>query len=320
VSRARVAVTGMGVKTPAGTDLDSYWSNLVAGRTMVGPITGFETPPPLVGYACAVADFDAAAYLGHKEARRADRATQLGFAAAADAIVAAGVDGVDPSRCGVVAGTGVGGLQTQEHEELVMFERGADRVSPLLVPMMMPNATAALVAMKHGWTGPNLCIATACAAGAHAIGEAARLVTQGAADVVVAGGTEAAITPIALAAFGRMGALSAAPDGVERASRPFDARRDGFVMGEGAAFLVLERWEAAEARGATIMGELLGYGRNADAFHLTAPSPGGTGAVACMELALEDAGLSASDIGHVNAHGTSTPLNDASEAAAITKG
>jgi 3-oxoacyl-[acyl-carrier-protein] synthase II len=319
VSRARVAVTGMGVKTPAGTDLDSYWSNLVAGRTMVGPITGFETPPPLVGYACAVADFDAAAYLGHKEARRADRATQLGFAAAADAIVAAGVDGVDPSRCGVVAGTGVGGLQTQEHEELVMFERGADRVSPLLVPMMMPNATAALVAMKHGWTGPNLCIATACAAGAHAIGEAARLVTQGAADVVVAGGTEAAITPIALAAFGRMGALSAAPDGVERASRPFDARRDGFVMGEGAAFLVLERWEAAEARGATIMGELLGYGRNADAFHLTAPSPGGTGAVACMELALEDAGLSASDIGHVNAHGTSTPLNDASEAAAITK-
>jgi 3-oxoacyl-[acyl-carrier-protein] synthase II len=309
----------MGVKTPAGTDLDAYWANLLAGRTMVGPISGFDPAGLPVSWACEVTDFDPASYLGHKEARRADRATQLGFAAAADAITAAGIDGVDPSRCGVIAGTGVGGLQTQEQEERVLFERGPDRVSPLLVPMMMANATAAVVAMKHGWTGPNICVATACAAGAHAVGEAARWVSEGSADVVVAGGTEAAITPVALAAFGRMGALSAAPDGAECASRPFDARRDGFVMGEGAAFLVLERWDNAVGRGATILGEVLGYGRNADAFHLTAPSPGGTGAVACMELALEDAGLAPSDIGHVNAHGTSTPLNDASEAAAITK-
>jgi 3-oxoacyl-[acyl-carrier-protein] synthase II len=317
--RHRVAVTGIGVKTPAGTDVEVFWATLLAGKSMAGPITTFEQGDLPVGFACEVRDFDPAAYLGHKEARRSDRATQLGFAAAADAIAAAGITDVDPSRCGVVAGTGVGGLQTQEAEEQVLFERGPTRVSPLLVPMMMPNATAAYVAMKHGWTGPNLCIATACAAGAHSIGEAARLVREGAADVVVAGGTEAAITPVALAAFGRMGALSGAPDGVEKASRPFDANRDGFVMGEGAGFLVLERWDHAEARGADIVGEVLGYGRNADAFHLTAPSPGGTGAIACMELALEDAGLAPSDIDSVNAHGTSTPLNDASEAAAIAK-
>jgi 3-oxoacyl-[acyl-carrier-protein] synthase II len=317
--RHRVAVTGLGVKTPAGTDLDTFWTTLLAGKSMAGPITAFTQEDVPTDFACEVRDFDPAVYLGHKEARRSDRATQLGFAAAADAITAAGIEAVDPNRCGVIAGTGVGGIQTQEAEEKLTFEKGVARVSPLLVPMMMANATAAYVAMKHGWTGPNLCIATACAAGAHAVGEASRLVREGAADVVVAGGTECALTPVTLAAFGRMGALSAAPDGIEKASRPFDAKRDGFVMGEGAGFLVLERWDHAEARGATILGEVLGYGRNADAFHLTAPSPGGTGAIACMELALEDAGLAPSDIGSVNAHGTSTPLNDASEASAIAK-
>ena len=317
--RPRVAVTGMGVKTPAGTDLASFWATLLAGRPTAAPVTRFDATVLPVGFACEVPGFDPGAYLGHKEARRADRVTQLGFAAATDALVDAGDLGADPGRCGVVAGTGVGGLWTQEEEEKVLFERGPSRVSPFLVPMMMANATAGLIAMRHGWKGPNICIATACAAGTHAVGEAARFVRDGSADVVLAGGTEAAITPIAMAAFARMGALSSRSDDPAGASRPFDADRDGFVMGEGAGFLVLERWDRAEARGARIYGEILGYGRNSDAHHITAPSPDGSGAVACMELALEDAGLGPSDIGHVNAHGTSTPLNDAAEAEALVK-
>jgi 3-oxoacyl-[acyl-carrier-protein] synthase II len=319
VSTYRVAVTGLGVKSPAGNDVTSFWDALVAGRSMAAPIEGIDASDLPVRFACEVKDFDPADYLGHKEARRADRVTQLGIGAAADAVVAAGEIDADPSRCGVVVGTGIGGLRTQEAEEKVMFERGPSKVSPLLVPMMMPNATAALVAMRHGWSGPNLCIATACAAGGHAVGEAFRMVRDGSADVMLSGGAESVISPVTIAAFARMGALSTREDAPELASRPFDVDRDGFVMGEGAAFLVLERWDRAEARGARILGEVLGYGRNADAFHLTAPAPGGGGAVACMELALEDAGLTASHVGHVNAHGTSTPLNDAAEAEAITK-
>jgi 3-oxoacyl-[acyl-carrier-protein] synthase II len=315
----RVAVTGMGVKTPAGNDLDAFWTALLAAKSTAGPIEAFDASALPVNMACEIKDFDPADYLGHKEARRADRASQLGVAAAVDALADAGDIGADPARCGVVVGTGVGGLRTQEAEEMVMFEKGPARVSPLLVPMMMANATAALVAMREGWTGPNLCVATACAAGGHALGEGFRMVRDGSAAVMLAGGTECAITPVALAAFGRMGALSGRTDDPTHASRPFDVGRDGFVMGEGAAFLVLEEWDRAVARGARIHGELLGYGRNADAFHLTAPAPNGGGAVACMELALEDAGLPASGIGHVNAHGTSTPLNDAAEAEAISK-
>ena len=319
MTRHRVAVTGLGVKTPAGNDLESFWGALLAGRGTAAPIERFDASDLPVGFACEVRGFDPVAYLGPKEARQADRAAQLGFAAAADALADAGTVDVDPSRCGVVAGTGVGGLSTQEEEERVMFERGPTRVSPRLVPMMMANATAALVGMKHGWTGPNVCIATACAAGTHAVGEGLRLVRDGSADVVLAGGSEAAVTPVALAAFARMGALSTRRDAPALASRPFDVERDGFVMGEGAAFLVLERWDLAVARGARIYGEILGYGRNSDAYHITAPAPGGGGAVACMELALADAGLRPSDIGHVNAHGTSTPLNDAAEAEALVK-
>lgn len=317
--RTRVAITGLGVKTPAGNDLDSFWAGINSGQSKAAPITAFDASDMPVAFACEVAGFDPAAYLGPKESRRADRVSQLGFAAAVDALASAGELGADPSRCGVVAGTGVGGLGTQETEEKVLFEKGPTRVSPFLIPMMMSNATAALIAMQKGWTGPNLCIATACAAGGHAIGEATRLIREGSADVVLAGGAESTITPIALASFARMGALSTRKDDPARASRPFDADRDGFVMGEGAAFLVLEEWDRAVARGAKILGEVLGYGRNSDAFHITAPSPDGAGAVACMQLALDDAGLSPSDIGHVNAHGTSTPLNDSSEAGAISK-
>jgi 3-oxoacyl-[acyl-carrier-protein] synthase II len=317
----RVAITGVGVKTPAGLDMATFWSALVAGRSVASSIEGWDTADHPVTFACEIKDFDPTAYMGVKEARRADRVAQLGLAAAIDAVTDAGLAdaSVDPARCGVIVGTGVGGLHTHEEQERIYLEKGATRVSPMFVPMMMPNATAALVALQYGYTGPNLCVTTACAAGAHAIGEGMRLIRDGSSDVVIVGGTEAAITPLALAAFNRMGAVSGRSADPSAASRPFDVDRDGFVMGEGAAILVLESYDHAEARGALIKGELLGYGRTCDAHHITAPAPGGAGAVACMQLALEDAGVAPDAVGHVNAHGTSTPLNDAAEAAAISK-
>jgi 3-oxoacyl-[acyl-carrier-protein] synthase II len=317
--RPRVAVTGLGLKTPAGNDVTSFWQTVLAGQSMAANITSFDTSYLPVRFACQVKDFDGVEYLGPKEVRRVDRNAQLGFAAAMDSVRDAGDPGADPARCAVVAGVGIGGLGTMEDQEKLLLERGPLRVTPFLVPMMMPNATPAIVAMELGWTGPNICVATACAAGSHAVGEGARLIRDNTADVVLAGGAEAVVVPIAIAAFSRMGALSGRHDDPARASRPFDVARDGFVMGEGAAFLVLERFDRAVARGAHIYGEILGYGRNADAYHITAPSPGGSGATACMQLALDDAGLAPSDIAHVNAHGTSTPLNDASEAEAIVK-
>jgi 3-oxoacyl-[acyl-carrier-protein] synthase II len=322
--RRRVVVTGLGLLTPAGNDPGTVWDRLRAGESAAAPIEAFSTEGHPISYACEVKDFDAEARFGFKEARRIDRAAQLGVAAARDAINAAFGEGgpanagCDPGRVGVVAGTGIGGLRTLEEQIGVYHGKGPTRVSPLLVPMMMANATAGLIGIEWGLTGPNFCVATACAAGANSIGEAARLVREGACDVVVAGGTECALTPVALAAFWRMGALSSNPDPAT-ASRPFDVDRDGFVMGEGAGFLVLEEAESAKARGATIWGELLGYGRTCDAHHITAPAESGSGALACMEAALIDAELDPSDIGHVNAHGTSTPLNDAAESAAITK-
>jgi 3-oxoacyl-[acyl-carrier-protein] synthase II len=317
--RPRVVVTGVGVKTPAGTDVDSFWARLRSGDATARTVQGFDPSPLPVRFAGEVLDFDPVAYFGPKESRRQDRVTQLGFGAAADAVGDAGELGADPSRCAVIIGTGVGGLQTLEENERVYLEKGAARVSPFFVPMMMPNATAGVVAMQLGWTGPNLCVATACSAGAHAIGEGARLIRDGAADAVMAGGTEAAVTPITIAAFARMGALSTRNDAPERASRPFDAERDGFVIGEGATCVVLESMERARARGATVYGEVAGYGRNADAYHITAPSPGGAGAAVCMQMALDDAGIEPSAVGHVNAHGTSTELNDAAEAEALRK-
>ena len=317
--RPRVVVTGVGVKTPAGNDVASFWEQLCAGRASARRIESFDAADLSITFAGEVRDFDAVEYFGPKEARRQDRVTQLGFGAAADALGDAGELGADPSRCAVIIATGVGGLHTLEENERLYFEKGPSRVSPFFVPMMMPNATAGVVAMQLGWTGPNLCVATACAAGAHAIGEGVRLIRDGTADVVMAGGTEAAVTPLTIAAFARMGALSSRSDAPERASRPFDADRDGFVIGEGAGCVVLEPLERARARGATIYGEVAGYGRNADAYHITAPSPGGAGAAVCMQLALDDAAVEPSAIGHVNAHGTSTPLNDAAEAEAVRK-
>jgi 3-oxoacyl-[acyl-carrier-protein] synthase II len=318
LGRHRVAVTGLGVKSPAGNDVATFWATLLTGRSTAARFTLVDPEPLPVTFGCEVRDFEPTAYLGPKEARRLDRVTQLGFAAARDALEDAGDLGADPARCAVVVGTGIGGLSTFEDQSAGYYAK-ASRPSPFLVPMMMANATAGTIAMQFGWTGPNICIATACAASAHAIGEAARLVRDGSADVVLSGGSEACLTPLAISAFARMTALSTRNDEPERASRPFDADRDGFVMGEGGAALVLERWDRAVARGATIHGEVVGYGRNADAYHITAPSPGGGGAAACMQAALDDAGLEPGAIGHVNAHGTSTPLNDAAEAEAVRK-
>jgi 3-oxoacyl-[acyl-carrier-protein] synthase II len=315
-----VAITGMGVKTPVGLDLDGFWEGLCSARSAGRPITSFDTSQHPVTFACEIGDgFDVEAYVTAKDAAHLDRVTQLGFAAATDAIADAGELGADPARIAVVAGTGVGGLLTLEAQIGTYVTKGAMRVSPFLVPMMMSNATAAYIAIRHRFTGPNFSVVTACAAGANAIGEAVRLIRAGDADVVIAGGSEASITPVGLAAFHRMGALSRRKDDPAHASRPFDADRDGFVMGEGAGFLVLESWDRALARGARIRGGIAGYGRNTDAHHITAPSPGGDGAVRCMQLALEDACLSPSAMGHINAHGTSTPLNDASEAEAVLK-
>lgn len=316
--RPRVAITGLGVKAPGGLTVDDFWASLNAGRGLAGPITRFDASAISARIGCEVQGFDPVPYAGPKESRRMDRATQLGFAAAMDAAAHAALpDTLDPARAAVIAGTGVGGLMTMEEQIRVLHEKGPDRVSPFLVPMMMTNATAGTISIRLGWTGPNLCVSTACAAGAHSIGEGVRLIRDGSSEVVIAGGTESSQTPVAIAAFARMGALSGRNDDPEHASRPFDADRDGFVMGEGAAFLVLERWDHAASRGATILGEVLGYGRNGDAHHITAPAPGGAGAAACMRLALDDAGLAPADIASINAHGTSTPLNDAAESAAI---
>jgi len=317
--RPRVAITGMGVKTPAGNDLETFWDTLRGGKPTAGPITHFDASNQPVRFACEVRGFDPEEYFGPKEVRRQDRVTHLGVAAALDALEDAGELGADPDRCAVMAATGIGGLSTLEDNVKNYLEKGPARVSPFFVPMMMPNATAGVISMRLGWTGPALCIATACAAGTNAIGEGARLIRDGSSDVVLAGGSEFPITPITVAAFARMGALSNRNDDPPRASRPFDADRNGFVIAEGSGFFVLEGLERALARGARIYGELAGYGRNADAYHITAPSPGGTGAAACMQQALDDAGLAPGDIGHVNAHGTSTELNDASEAEAVRK-
>ena len=295
----RVAVTGMGVVASCGMGPDAFWDGLLA------------EPPPGPR---RIDDFDPEAWFSTKEARRIDRFAQFAVAAAAMALDDAGPVGADPDRSGVILGSGVGGLETLEKQILICHTKGPDRVSPFLVPMMMANRGAASVSMRFGWRGPCETPVTACAAGTHASGNAARLVASGMLDAALTGGSEAALTPTGIAGFTNMTALSTS--GV---SRPFDVRRDGFVIAEGGAVLVLEELEAARARGARIYGEVLGAASTADAYHITAPEPDGGGAVRCMELALADAGVAAADITQINGHGTATPLNDAAEAAAIAK-
>ncbi len=299
--RPIVAVTGLGVVAPCGIGVEAFWAGL--------------HDAPEDGDRRSIPDWDPAPWFDNpKEARRADPFTQYALAAAAEALEQSGSFETDPGRIGVMIGTGIGGIGTNEEQIVIRHTKGDRRVSPFLVPMMMPNAAAAAVSMRHGFQGPCETTVTACAAGTHSVVNAARLISSGVCDVVLAGGSEAPQTPTSMAGFGNMTALSRS--GV---SMPFDERRDGFVMGEGAAVLVLERLDVAQARGATVLGLILGGASTADAHHITAPSPGGHGAVRCMELAIADAGLSAADITHVNAHGTSTPLNDAAEAEALAK-
>ncbi|HUF33290.1 MAG TPA: beta-ketoacyl-ACP synthase II [Acidimicrobiales bacterium] len=298
MSRRRVAVTGIGIVAPCGTGTEAFWEGLLA--------------EPAPG-AREITDFDPSPWFGPKEARRTDRFAQFAVAAAAMALDDAGELTADLDRAGVLIGTGVGGLHTLEDQIVIRHEKGAKRVSPFLVPMMMSNAAAASVSMRFGWRGPCEATVTACAASTHAIGNAARLIASGTCDAVMTGGSEAAITPTGVAGFANMTALSGS--GI---SRPYDIDRDGFVIAEGAVVLVLEELEAARARGARVYGEIMGSASTADAHHITAPAPGGNGAVRAMELALADAGVRAADVAHINGHGTSTPLNDAAEAEAIT--
>ena len=296
----RVAVTGIGVVSPAGIGVEEFWNGLNS-EAPVG-FRQFEDWDPSP-------NFD-----NPKEARRSDRFLQFALAAAIEALEQAGELTAEPWRRGTFIGTGIGGVGTLESQIGVCISKGERRVSPFLVPMMMPNAAAATVSMRFGWQGPCENTVTACAAGTHAIGNAARMIADGRCDVVMAGGAEAPFTPTAVAGFGNMTALSTS--GV---SMPFDAKRDGFVMAEGAGVLILEEWDMATERGATIIGEILGSASTADAHHITAPSPGGVGAIRCMELAMADAGVDAGDIRHINAHGTSTDKNDAAEAAAVAE-
>ncbi len=293
----RVAVTGMGAVTCCGVGPEALWDGLVH---------------PTQGDDCRIHDFDPSPWFSPKEVRRLDRFAQFSVAAAQQAVDDAGPLEVEPDRAGVIFASGAGGFETLAEQVLVNHERGPDRVSPFLVPAMMANAGAANISMRLGWTGPCETIVTACAAGTHAIATAARLIASGRCEVVLTGGAEASMHEVAIAAFRNMKALSASGR-----SRPFDARRDGFVMGEGAGALVLEEWDRARNRGARILAEVMGAASTSDAYHITAPAPDGRGAIACMRLALEDAGLQPQQITHINAHGTSTPLNDLAEARAI---
>ncbi|MCX6513808.1 MAG: beta-ketoacyl-[acyl-carrier-protein] synthase family protein [Actinobacteria bacterium] len=297
----RIAITGYGVVAPCGVGKEAFWKGLL------GP--GFTGSRSI-----ELQDWDPLPYFDSpKDARRSDRCEQFALAAAGEAIAQSGTLPYNPSRIGTIFGTGIGGLRTLEEQVIVRVEKGERRVSPFLVPMMMSNASGAAISMRYGFQGPAETVCTACAASTHAIGNAARLIAWGRCDAVVTGGSESAATITALAGFANMTALSST-----LVSKPFDATRDGFIMGEGAAVFVLERLDMAVARGAHIVAEIVGAASNADAHHITAPSPGGVGATRCMQLALEDAGLQSSDIKQINAHGTSTPLNDSAEAQAIT--
>jgi 3-oxoacyl-[acyl-carrier-protein] synthase II len=314
-----VVVTGLGCVSPLGNTVSETWESLVAGRSGAGPITHFDASSHKTRFAAEVRDFDPAALFGVRESRRMDRFTQFALAASLQALEQSGlaVDESNRDRIGVLIGSGIGGIGTLLEQVEVLRERGADRVSPFLIPMMIADTGPGTVAIHLGVRGPNMAVVTACATGSNAVGEAAEIIRRGAADVMLAGGSEAAIVPIAMAGLNVMGALSTRNDQPEGASRPFDRDRDGFLMGEGAAVLVLESLEHARGRGAAPLAVVSGYGTSDDAYHISAPSENGAGAALCMRLALENAGLSPQDIGYINAHGTSTPLNDKSETAAI---
>lgn len=318
--RRRVVVTGLGAISPLGIGVEETWKRAIAGESGIGPITKFEASGLPSRIAGEVKGFKPEEFMSRKLVSRIDTFIQYAVAASRMALEDAGLPTADlgPSA-GVIIGVGMGGMGVVENYSLVLREKGWRRITPFFIPMVIPNMAAGQVAMLFGAKGPNTAVCTACAAGNHAIGEAFRLVREGRAEVMICGGTESLITPLSVGGFAIMKALSTRNEDPRRASRPFDAQRDGFVMAEGCGILVLESLEHAKARGARIYAEIVGYGLNADAYHMTAPHPEGEGAVRCMEMALADAGLKPQEVDYINAHGTSTPLNDAAETKAIKK-
>lgn len=319
--KRRVVVTGLGLVTPVGLDVEGTWSALIEGRSGGAPITQFDASDQSVRFACEVKGYDPEQFMDRKEARRADRFLHLvmgaAHQAAEQASIEAAVSSIPSERFGVIVGSGIGGLSTMETQHAKLLERGPDRVSPFFIPMFIGDMSAGMISMKYGARGPNYATVSACASSGHAVGAAFRSIRTGETDVMITGGTEATVTPLCIAGFASMKALSERNDSPETASRPFDLTRDGFVLGEGAAVLVLEEMEHAVARGARILGEIAGFGQSADAYHMTSPAPEGAGAQIAMRLAMKDAALEPADVDYINAHGTSTPANDATETAAI---
>ena len=321
MSRRRVVVTGLGVVTPLGCDLDDVWEAVCAGRSGVGLIQRFDCRDFKVRFGGEIRNFRASDHIHFdaKDERRIDRFSQFALIAADKAIRQSGIDFTtgDSYRYGVLVGSGIGGLDEIESQHSMLFDRGPDRISPFMIPKLIINAASGNISVRWGLRGPNTAVCTACASGTNAIGDASRIIQMGVADLMVAGGTEAGLTPMGIAGFARTGALSTRNDAPQHASRPFDRDRDGFVLSEGAGILVLEEREFALKRGATILGEVLGYGQSADATHLTAPDPKGSGAAYAMNAALRDAGLRPDEMDYINAHGTSTLLGDIAETNAI---
>ena len=318
--KRRVVVTGLGALTPVGNDVATTWTALLAAKSGAGPITKFDPASFAVRFACEVKGFDPLQYMDKKEAKRADWYAQYAMATAQQAMRDAGFgekQGYDPERTGVIVGSGIGGLKTFEEQHDQYRERGASKISPFFIPMFIADIAAGLVSMQFNAKGPNYATVSACATSAHAIGDANRTIQYGDAEVMIAGGAEATVTAMAIGGFANMRALSERNDEFASASRPFDATRDGFVMGEGSATVVLEELAHATRRGARIYAEVAGYGATGDAYHLTSPAPGGEGAQRAMRRAIADAGVGAKDVQYINAHGTSTPANDLNETKAI---
>ena len=317
--RNRVVITGLGCVCPVGNDVPTAWGHILAGKSGVTRVSLFDSSSLKTQIAAEIKDFDAKALLGNRMARRYDRVAQFAIVSTREAVEQSKleINEQNRDRIGVLIGSGIGGIGTLYENIIAFLERGPEKVSPFTVPMMIPDSPAGLIAIEYGVRGPNMAVVTACATGNNAIGEAAEMIRRGVADVMLAGGTEAALIPITFAGMNAMGAISTRNDEPERASRPFDAERDGFVLGEGAATLVLESLEHAQARGAQILAEITGYGVTNDAFHISAPAENGAGAAACMQIALSNSNLDSGSIGYINAHGTSTELNDKNETAAI---
>ena len=320
--KKRVVVTGMGAITPLGNDVETFWNGLLAGKSGVGAITRFDTTEFSVKIAAEVKGFDPEDYIDKKECRRMDIYTHYAIAAAEEAIRHSRItesSSLDKDRVGVIIGSGIGGLHTLEEQHTVLMNRGPRRISPFFIPMLIADIASGYVSIMHGFTGPNFAIVSACATATHAIGEAFRQIRYGDADVMVTGGSEAVVLPLGVGGFAAMKALSTRNDEPQRASRPFDKERDGFVVGEGSGVVILEELEHAKRRGAHIIAELAGIGFTADAYHLTAPAPEGKGAQDAMRLAMKDGGIAPEEIDYINAHGTSTEYNDKTETEAIKK-